>query len=145
MRGLGRKRWVQAAIRLAPGNSGGPLADAAGRVIGVNTMVVAGGLALAIPSELVVRFLERGGRPALGIEIRPVQEGLLVLRVTPNSPAERASLMTGDLLTGVTTDDLSEAIDAAAGSVLKLHFRRGDRRIQREVSVEVPEPRREAA
>jgi hypothetical protein len=53
--------------------------------------------------------------------------------------------MTGDLLTGVTTDDLSEAIDAAAGSVLKLHFRRGDRRIQREVSVEVPEPRREAA
>jgi hypothetical protein len=53
--------------------------------------------------------------------------------------------MTGDLLTGVTTDDLSEAIDAAAGSVLKLQFRRGDRRIKREVSVAVPEPRREAA
>jgi S1-C subfamily serine protease len=82
---------------------------------------------------------------ALGIEIRPVQEGLLVLRVIPNSPAERASLMTGDLLAGVTTDDLSEAIDAAAGSVLKLQFRRGDRRIKREVSVAVPEPRREAA
>jgi serine protease Do len=145
IRGLGRKTWVQAAIRLAPGNSGGPLADATGRVIGVNTMVVAGGLALAIPSELVVRCLERGGRPALGIEIRPVQEGLLVLRVIPDSPAERASLMTGDLLTGVTTDDLSEAIDAAAGSVLKLQFRRGDRRSKREVSVAVPQPRPEAA
>ena len=52
------------------------VSDAAGRVIGVNTMVVAGGLALAIPSERVVRFLEQGSRPALGIAIRPVKEGL---------------------------------------------------------------------
>jgi len=142
MRGLGRRRWVHAAIRLAPGNSGGPLADAAGRVIGVNTMVVAGGLALAIPSELVVRFLERGSRPTLGIAIQPVREGLLVVQVNPNSVAERASLMVGDVLMGVTMDDLSEAIDAAAGSVLKLQFRRGGRSINRQVSVAVPGPRR---
>jgi serine protease Do len=145
IRGLGRRTWVHAAIRLAPGNSGGPLADAAGRVIGVNTMVVAGGLALAIPSERVVRFLEQGSRPTLGIAIRPVEEGLLVLQVNPNSPAERASLMIGDLLLGLSQDDLSEAIGEAAGSVLKLRFRRGGRRIQREVSVAVPGPRREAA
>jgi serine protease Do len=145
IRGLGRRPWVHAAIRLAPGNSGGPLADAAGRVIGVNTMVVAGGLALAIPSERVVRFLEQGSRPALGIAIRPVREGLLVLQVNPNSAAERASLMAGDLLVGLTADDLSEAIGEAAGSVLKLQFRRGGRRITREVSVAVPGPRREAA
>jgi len=145
MRGLGRRRWVHAAIRLAPGNSGGPLADAAGRVIGINTMVIAGGLALAIPSEVVVRFLERGSRPTLGIAIRPVKEGLLVLQVNPNSAAERASLMSGDLLLGLTMDDLSEAIDDAAGSLLKLQFRRGNRHIQREVSVVVPAPRREAA
>ena len=144
IRGLGRRPWVHAAIRLAPGNSGGPLADAAGRVIGVNTMVVAGGLALAIPSERVVRFLERGSRPTLGIAIRPVEEGLLVLQVNPNSAAERASLMSGDLLLGLTTDDLSEALDEAAGSVLRLRFRRGSRR-EREVSVAVPGPRREAA
>jgi serine protease Do len=144
IRGLGRRPWVHAAIRLAPGNSGGPLADAAGRVIGVNTMVVAGGLALAIPSERVVRFLERGSRPALGIAIRPVEEGLLVLQVNPDSAAERASLMIGDLLLGLTTEDLSEALEAAAGSVLKLRFRRGSRR-EREVSVVVPGLRREAA
>ena len=40
--------WIQADIRLAPGNSGGPLSDVEGRVIGINTMV-AGGLALAVP------------------------------------------------------------------------------------------------
>ncbi len=145
IRGLGRRTWVHAAIRLAPGNSGGPLADAAGRVIGVNTMVVAGGLALAIPSERVVRFLEQGSRPTLGIAIRPVEEGLLVLQVNPNSAAERASLMAGDLLLGLTPDDLSEAIGEAAGSVLRLQFRRGGRRVQREVAVAVPVPRREAA
>ena len=144
IRGLGRRPWVHAAIRLAPGNSGGPLADAAGRVIGINTMVVAGGLALAIPSERVARFIERGSRPALGIAIRPVEEGLLVLQVNPDSAAERASLMIGDLLLGLTTEDLSEALEEAAGSVLKLRFRRGSPR-EREVSVAVPGLRREAA
>jgi len=143
--GLGRRVWVHAAIRLAPGNSGGPLADAAGRVIGVNTMVVAGGLALAIPTERVVRFLEQGSRPTLGVAIQPAAGGLLVVQVNANSAAERASLMTGDLLLGLTPDDLSEAIGQAAGSVLKLQFRRGGRYVQREVCIAVPEARREAA
>lgn len=57
IRGLGPQTWVQADVRLAPGNSGGPLADASGRVIGINTMI-AGGLALAIPSDTVQAFLE---------------------------------------------------------------------------------------
>ena len=47
--GHGGHTWVQADVRLAPGNSGGPLADAAGRVIGVAAMIV-GGLALAVPA-----------------------------------------------------------------------------------------------
>lgn len=49
---------IQADLRLAPGNSGGPLADARGRVIGINAMI-AGGLALAVPSSLVARFLAK--------------------------------------------------------------------------------------
>ena len=59
----GAVRWICADIRLAPGNSGGPLADAAGRLVGINTMI-AGGLGLAIPATVVQRFVARV-RPAL--------------------------------------------------------------------------------
>jgi serine protease Do len=55
-------KWVQADVRLAPGNSGGPLADAQGRIIGINT-IIAGGLALAVPSNVVERFW-RSSSPA---------------------------------------------------------------------------------
>jgi serine protease Do len=56
--------WIQADLRLAPGNSGGPLADSRGRLLGLNTMI-AGGLALAIPVSAVQGFM-RGvaGPPA---------------------------------------------------------------------------------
>lgn len=50
-------RWVRADVRLAPGNSGGPLADAWGRVVGINAMVVRG-LAYAVPSDDVERFAD---------------------------------------------------------------------------------------
>ena len=56
----GRLRWVQADVRLGPGNSGGPLADANGCVIGVAAMVVAG-LALAVPAPEVEALLAISG------------------------------------------------------------------------------------
>lgn len=49
-------RVIQADLRLAPGNSGGPLADAHGRVVGLNAMIV-GGLAIAVPGETARRFV----------------------------------------------------------------------------------------
>jgi serine protease Do len=55
LNGKGSIPWVQADVRLAPGNSGGPLADAEGRVIGVAAMVVSG-LALAVPVTDVERL-----------------------------------------------------------------------------------------
>ena len=61
--GPGRTRWIRADIRLAPGNSGGPLANVAGEVIGLNTLV-AGGLAHAIPVSVVQRFLDETGELA---------------------------------------------------------------------------------
>lgn len=57
-----RPGWIQADLRLAPGNSGGPLADAGGRVVGVNAMI-AGGLALAVPSHVVQAFVMRFAGP----------------------------------------------------------------------------------
>ncbi len=58
-RAIGRQglSWIQADIRLAPGNSGGPLCDIEGRVVGINTMV-AGGLALAIPVAEIRALLQ---------------------------------------------------------------------------------------
>jgi serine protease Do len=61
MRGVHRisdREWVLADVQLAPGNSGGPLADARGRLVGINSMIV-GGLALAVPSQDVSRFLKQ--------------------------------------------------------------------------------------
>jgi serine protease Do len=50
-------RWIVADIRLAPGNSGGPLVDAEGRLVGINSMVV-NGLGVAVPASLVQQFVE---------------------------------------------------------------------------------------
>jgi serine protease Do len=55
---VGKQRWLQADLELAPGNSGGPLADANGRVIGINSMI-AMGLGLATPSHEVEQCLRR--------------------------------------------------------------------------------------
>lgn len=54
----GEPRFIVADVRLAPGNSGGPLVDADGRLIGVNSMVV-NGLGVAIPAFAVQRFIDR--------------------------------------------------------------------------------------
>ena len=54
----GKSPWLIADIRLAPGNSGGPLADAQGNVIGVNSMIV-GGFGCAVTSDTVEAFLQR--------------------------------------------------------------------------------------
>jgi serine protease Do len=52
--------WIHADVRLAPGNSGGPLADVSGAIVGINAMV-AGGLALAVPISRVLDFVRAAG------------------------------------------------------------------------------------
>ena len=156
IRGLGAKRWVQAAVRLAPGNSGGPLADMAGEVVGINTMVVSGGMALAIPSSVVEQFLRYGSGPRLGVTIRPVRLqsgrfGLLVLGIEPGGAAERASFLPGDIILGTAqrefaeVDDLGDALAAANTSHLRLRFLRGDHKREREVAVSLGGPTSAAA
>jgi len=154
------RRWVQADIRLAPGNSGGPLADVQGRVIGINT-VIAGGLALAVPSNAVERFLRLGKeRPYLGVTIQPVLVplsnkrvfGLLILEVHQNSLAESAGLLTGDVLVGVNDQffnapkDLGQALSQINSSdTLQLDFLRGGRRMTCEVRLHGGDTGAEAA
>jgi serine protease Do len=133
-----RQRWVMADVRVAPGNSGGPLANARGQVIGINTMI-AGGLAFAVPSNEVERFLKGGSRPYFGVTLRPVQVllenkrilGLLVLEVASGSLAMAAGLMLGDVLIGAcgqrfnTPDDLVNVLEnAEPGESLPLEFLR---------------------
>jgi len=150
LRALGSQTWVQASVRLAPGNSGGPLADARGHVIGINTMV-AGRLALAIPSNAVRDFLAAGPRSAwLGVTVHPVRLprangkfGLVLLEVEPGSPAAQASLMAGDILLGTdekpfqSVDDLSRAMDGQGLRLLRLEFVRGDYSRVRRVTVQL--------
>ncbi len=122
------RRWIQSDVRLAPGNSGGPLADAQGRVVGINTMVV-NRLGLAIPSNIVARFVARRGKPQrrLGVTVQPVNVpkfGLLVLEVERDGPAHRAGLHVGDVLTGAAGKafeapfDLALSLEAAGSRVL---------------------------
>ena len=51
------RSYIRSDVQLAPGNSGGPLLDARGEVIGLNAMVIGGDLSVAIPSDVVGRWL----------------------------------------------------------------------------------------
>jgi len=121
--GMGRQNWIRADVQLAPGNSGGPLANASGEVIGINTAIV-NGLGVAVPANAAVGFLRRGSRPSLGVTLRPIPLGLLVLEVDKDGAAAAASVRAGDVLL-TSFDDLSDALDSGGG-VLRLQFVRGD-------------------
>ncbi len=105
---------IQTDAAVNPGNSGGPLLDSSGRVVGVNTAIISpsgsnAGIGFAIPVDIVNRvvpLLIRDGRvPAPGIGIVAVSEedatrlgveGIPILRILPGSPAARAGLRSVD-------------------------------------------------
>jgi len=152
--GLGPTKWVQADVQLAPGNSGGPLADAHGDVVGVNTMVAAG-LGLAVPANAVARLLA-GDLPQapLGVVVRPASVrvsgaerlGLAILEVVNGGGAKYASLRPGDTLVGIegqplrSLDDLEQALDGDGERLLHLQFVRGDSDKIRNVAVRLGVP-----
>jgi 2-alkenal reductase len=113
---------IQTDAAVNPGNSGGPLLDSSGRVVGVNTAIISpsgsnAGIGFAIPMDVVNRVvpqLIRDGRvPTPGIGIVAVGEqaatrlgvdGIPILRTLPNSPAARAGLRGVDTRTGTLGD-----------------------------------------
>ena len=146
---------IQADIRLYPGNSGGPLADARGRVVGVNAMV-GGGLGFAIPSRVVRQFLldlDRQTEPVyLGVEVLtvPLSPGLrqdaqieqetavLITGVSEDSPAEASGLLPGDAVLAVDGHIIREArvlsrllnSGANSGAMRTLSILRGGKRLE---------------
>jgi S1-C subfamily serine protease len=143
---------IQTDAALNPGNSGGPLADSSGRVVGVNTAAIlpGQGIAFAIPihtAQFVAGRLIRDGRISRGFigvsgQTAPLPRavmrhydlastGVQVLRVEPRSPAERAGILRSDVIVEfdgrpvTSVDDLQRLLaDRGAGGRFRVQVLR---------------------
>ena len=156
---------IQTDAALNPGNSGGPLADSAGRVVGVNTATIlpAQGICFAIginTAKFVASRLLRDGRirrSFIGVSAQtvpvhrrvvrfydlPKESGALVLSVEENSPAKRAGLRDGDIIVALEgkpvagVDDLHRVLtDVRVGAAISLTVLRQTEKIELKI---VPE------
>jgi S1-C subfamily serine protease len=113
------------------GFSGGPLVSASGGVVGLNNSALAGGAAAALPASVIDSIIDdllsRGhvSRPYLGVAVHPATlspstvgrleldraDGLLVLSVAADTPAERAGMLVGDVLLEIDGTRLAKPAD----------------------------------
>jgi S1-C subfamily serine protease len=143
---------VEHTAPLLPGSSGGPIVNAAGQLLGINTNRLGEGFYLAMPADEALRgridALGRGeftAPPQLGVAIAPGHvarrmrravglpdvDGLLIREVTEDSPAARGGLAAGDLIVAAggqptrSLDDLFDALQAAGSGTIELSLVRG--------------------
>ncbi|MBF2029455.1 MAG: trypsin-like peptidase domain-containing protein [Oscillatoriales cyanobacterium C42_A2020_001] len=156
-----RLEFIQTDAAINPGNSGGPLLNAQGEVIGINTAIRADamGIGFAIPvnkaKEIETRLArgEKIAHPYLGVQmttltpelarqnntdpnspfIVPEVNGVVVVRVLQNTPAERAGLRRGDVITEIdgqavsTAEQLQRTVEnSQVGQMLKVQVQRGE-------------------
>ncbi len=123
-------RYIQTDASINMGNSGGPMFDLSGNVIGINSALISPtgasvGIGLAIPAELakpVIDSLRRGQRPQrgyLGVGLQPLDEniaaslglpkdrGEIVRSVQPGEPAQRAGIQQGDVIVRVNGQEVN--------------------------------------
>ncbi len=134
--GTGILELIQTDAAINPGNSGGPLANTKGEVIAINTanMPYAQGIGFAVPSNTAKPLLKaaiegvrvRVPRPWIGIASMkvtprlaryyglPIDEGVLVARVEPDSPADSAGLRKGDIIEQVNGKSIEDPSDIPA-------------------------------
>jgi serine protease Do len=124
-------RFIQTDASINPGNSGGPLFNIDGEVVGINTMIYAGGqgIGFSIPidlaKQLIPQLVEKGSvsHGWLGVAIQRItpdlaksfklekEEGALVTEVYSGSPAARAGLMRGDVITEFNDEKVEDPYD----------------------------------
>jgi len=154
---------IRLDLELYRGLSGGPLVNAEGKVVGINTRGVARGRAVTIPATTVDRvvdeLLEKGhiARPYLGLAMQPVAvpealrgtlksestSGLIIVHVEPSGPADRAGILLGDVLVELQAKSLEslESVQqvlssARAGDKIAVTVLRGGSPIELEVTLQ---------
>ncbi|MEY8579273.1 trypsin-like peptidase domain-containing protein [Corynebacteriaceae bacterium 6-324] len=156
---------IQTDAAVNPGNSGGPLVDMSGNLVGMNSMIAslssgtsgeAGsiGLGFAIPSNFAQRMAQQlidNGQvvhPMLGVQVdgRNITDGAHIVSVEPGSVAEQAGLEEGDVVTRVNDRAIEDADSLIAsirgqefGAVITLEVTRENEDSSREVEVTLPE------
>jgi S1-C subfamily serine protease len=163
-----RVNFIQTDAAINPGNSGGPLLNASGQVIGMNTAIIQGaqGLGFAIPINTAQRIAQQliatgqAQHPYLGIQMVTLtpelkqninnnpqagltvneDNGILIAKVMPNSPAAQAGLRAGDVIHKINGEPVKNAEDiqkAVENSQVGSNLEFGLRRNQTEMNVAV--------
>lgn len=124
--------FIQTDASINPGNSGGPLINMSGRVVGINTAIIAGGdgIGFAIPINMakkIINQLKKNGevtRGWLGVGIQDldkelkeyygVKKGVLITEVFPDDPADKAGIKPKDIVQSINGNDVNSARDLSA-------------------------------